>query len=91
LWNRYDATKRLGVGLGVIARSKSYATITNSVALPGYTRVDGAIFYKLPKGVQAQVNFENLLGAHYFPTANADNNISPGTPRSLKATLGYNF
>jgi catecholate siderophore receptor len=91
LWNRYDVTKQLGLGLGVIARSKSYATISNAVRLPGYARVDAAIYYKLPRGLQAQVNFENLLGAHYFPTANADNNVAPGAPRTVRATLGYRF
>src|SRR5699024_1874663 len=40
LWNRYDVTKQLGVGLGVIARTKSYASISNNVKLPGYARVD---------------------------------------------------
>ena len=45
----------------------------------------------LPGGVQAQVNVENLFGAHYFATANSDNNIAPGAPRSVKATLGYSF
>jgi len=91
LWNRYDVTKQIGVGLGLIARSKSYATISNSVKLPAYARLDGAFFYKLRRGVEAQVNVENILGAHYFPTANADNNIAPGAPRTVKATLGYSF
>ena len=68
----------LGVGLGVIARSKSYASISNAVKLPGYARVDAALFYKLSSHVQAQLNVENLLGAHYFPTASNDNNIAPG-------------
>ena len=40
---------------------------------------------------QAQLNAENLLGAHYFPTASNDNNIAPGAPRTIKATLGYRF
>jgi catecholate siderophore receptor len=91
LWSRYDFTKQIGAGVGLIARSKSYATISNAVKLPGYARVDGAIYYKLPGGAEAQVNFENLLGAHYFPTANADNNIAPGAPRTVKATVGYSF
>ncbi len=91
LWNRYDVTKQFGAGLGVIARSKSYTTISNTVKLPAYARVDGALYYKLPRGVEAQVNFENILGAHYFPTANADNNIAPGAPRTIKATVGYRF
>jgi catecholate siderophore receptor len=91
LWNRYDVTKQFGVGLGVLARSKSYASISNLVKLPGYARVDGALYYKLPRGVEAQVNLENILGADYFPTANSDNNIAPGAPRAIKATLGYRF
>jgi catecholate siderophore receptor len=91
LWNRYDLTRSVGVGLGVIARSKSYATISNAVRLPGYARVDAALFYKLPGGMQAQVNVENLLGAHYFATANSDNNIAPGARRTIKATIGYSF
>jgi catecholate siderophore receptor len=91
LWNRYDATKTVGVGLGVIARSKSYASISNAVKLPGYARVDAALFYKLPHGLTAQINAENLLGARYFPTASNDNNIAPGAPRTIKATVGYRF
>ena len=91
IWNRYDVTKQVGAGLGVIARSKSYATISNTVKLPGYARLDAALYYNLPSGVEAQLNVENLLGAHYFPTANSDNNIAPGPPRTVKASVGYRF
>ena len=91
LWNRYDLTKRTGVGLGLITRSRSHASISNAVKLPGYARVDAALFYRLPRGLEAQLNVENLLGARYFPTASNDNNIAPGAPRSIKATLGHTF
>ncbi|HEY7005494.1 MAG TPA: TonB-dependent receptor, partial [Sphingomicrobium sp.] len=91
LWNRYDFTKELGAGLGIIARSKSYASISNAVKLPGHARVDAALYYKLPHGLEAQLNAENLLGAHYFPSASNDNNIAPGAPRTIKATIGYRF
>jgi len=91
LWNRYDFTKTIGAGVGLIARSKSYATISNAVKLPGYARLDAALYYRVPGGVEAQINVENLFGAHYFPTANADNNIAPGAPRTVKATVGYRF
>jgi catecholate siderophore receptor len=91
LWNRYDVTNAFGVGLGLIARSKSYASISNAVTLPGYARLDAALYYRLAGGIQAQLNAENLTGAHYFPSANNDNNIAPGTPRTIKATLGYSF
>ena len=91
LWNRYDFAHRVGVGLGVIARSKSYASISNAVKLPGYARVDAALFYQLPHGIQTQINLENLFGARYFPSSNGDNNIGPGAPRTIKATVGYRF
>jgi catecholate siderophore receptor len=91
LWNRYEVTNALGVGLGVIARSKSYASISNNVRLPGYARIDAAAFYRLPHGLEAQLNVENILGAHYFPTASNDNNIAPGAPRTVKLSLGYRF
>ena len=60
LWNRYDRNQRLGVGLGVIARSKSYASISNAVKLPAYARIDAALFYKLPNGIQAQLNADRV-------------------------------
>jgi catecholate siderophore receptor len=87
LWNRYDVTRDLGVGLGLIARSKSFATISNQVKLPGYARVDGALFYKITKQIEAQVNVENIFGADYFPTANSDNNIAPGVPTTVRGTI----
>ena len=91
LWNRYDFNGRFGAGLGVIARSRSYASISNNVRLPAYARVDAAVFYKLPNGMEAQLNLENLFGADYFPTAHNDNNIAPGAPRTIKGTVGYRF
>jgi catecholate siderophore receptor len=91
LWNRYDVTESLGVGLGVIARSKSYASISNQVKLPGYTRLDAAIFYQLTRRIEAQVNVENLLGTDYFPTSNGDNNIAPGAPTTVRAALRFSI
>ncbi len=91
LWNRYDVSSAFGVGLGVIARSKAFASVGNQVTLPGYARVDGALYYKLAGGMQAQINVENILNKHYFSSAHNDNNIAPGAPRTIKATVGYKF
>ncbi|HKX90937.1 MAG TPA: TonB-dependent siderophore receptor [Sphingomicrobium sp.] len=91
LWNRYDVSRDFGLGLGLIARSKSYASISNNVKLPGYARVDAALFYTVAPGIEAQVNVENLFDADYFPTAHNDNNIAPGAPRSIRASVGYRF
>ncbi|HWH18298.1 MAG TPA: TonB-dependent siderophore receptor, partial [Allosphingosinicella sp.] len=91
VWNRYDFSDALGVGLGVVAQSKSFASISNAVTLPGYARVDAAVFYELAEGIEAQVNIENILGEDYFPTAHNDNNIAPGAPRTARATLRFRF
>ena len=91
LWNRYEVTDRLGLGLGLIARSKSYATLSNSVKLPSYTRLDAAVFYTLRDGLEAQLNVENLFDADYFPTAHNDNNIAPGAPFTVKGALRFGF
>jgi catecholate siderophore receptor len=91
VWNRYNVTKPLGFGLGIVAASKSYASISNAVTLPGYARVDAGIFYALSQSIEAQVNFENLLGADYFATAHSDNNIAPGAPTTARATLRFRF
>ncbi|HEX8263770.1 MAG TPA: TonB-dependent siderophore receptor [Allosphingosinicella sp.] len=91
VWNRYNVDRGLGFGLGVVAASRSYASISNAVTLPGYARVDAAVFYELTDGIEAQVNVENLLGADYFPTAHNDNNIAPGAPTTARATLRFNF
>ena len=91
LWNRYDVNDRLGLGLGVIARSKSYASISNQVKLPGYARVDAAAFYEVHPGIELQLNVENIFGADYFPTAHNDNNIAPGAPRTAKASVRFGF
>jgi catecholate siderophore receptor len=91
LWNRYDVSDAVGAGLGIVAASKSYAQISNAVKLPGYTRVDAALFYDLGRGIQAQLNLENLFDTDYFPTAHNDNNIAPGAPRTLRATVRAGF
>ena len=54
--------------------------------LPGFTRIDAALFYKVSDTVQLQLNVENLANTDYFPSAHTDNNISTGAP--LNARLG---
>lgn len=87
LWQRWQVVDKLGLGLGVLHQGESFAGISNTVVLPAYTRVDGAIFVTLAKGVSGQLNIENLFNAAYFPTAHTDNNISTGTPRAARLTI----
>ena len=91
LWSKYQFDGAFGAALGILARSKSYASISNAVELPGYARLDGALYYKLLPGVEAQLNVENLTNRDYFPTAHNDNNIAPGAPRTARLTLRADF
>lgn len=91
LWNRYDFNDHWGVGFGATYRSDSYATISNAVLLKGYTRYDGAVFYKLNDHFSAQLNIENLFDKVYYPSAHTDNNITVGSPRAAWLTLNYRF
>ncbi|MCY7312085.1 MAG: TonB-dependent siderophore receptor [Pseudoxanthomonas sp.] len=91
LWNRYDFSPRWGLGLGAIYRDRSFASISNAVTLKSYTRWDGALYYRYSERIQAQLNVENLLDKHYFPSAHNDNNITPGAPRSAYLSLNLNF
>ena len=91
LWNRYDVNEMWSVALGIISREHSYASSDNTVELPGYTRVDAAVFAKLDKNLRLQLNIENLLDKEYYVYAHSNNNISPGSPVAGRATLIYNF
>jgi catecholate siderophore receptor len=88
-WNHYRLTEALGAGVGVVAQSGMFSSISNAVRLPGFTRVDAALFWQMTPQIKVQVNVENLLDRVYYPTAHNDNNITPGAP--LGATIGVSF
>ncbi|MDI1251917.1 TonB-dependent siderophore receptor [Thermomonas sp.] len=91
LWNRYDINQTIGVGLGIVYRGSIYANVDNTVALPAFTRFDGAIYWTLNPALQLQLNIENLANTRYFASAHSNNNISPGAPRSAWVSLNYHF
>jgi catecholate siderophore receptor len=90
LWNRYDCGTGRGA-LGVIARSAVYASVSNTVALPGFARVDGAVYFKPQPRFQLQLNVENLFNKKYYASAHSNDNIAPGSPRALRMTALWRF
>src|SRR6185503_20049465 len=91
LWNNYRFVKQLGAGLGVTNRSSMFAAIDDKVVLPGYTRVDGALFFSISEKLGLQANLENLLDRKYFINADGNDNISPGPPRAVRLSLTWKF
>jgi catecholate siderophore receptor len=91
LWNMVQATPRLGLGVGVVHQGESFASISNNVVLPEFTRVDAAVTYALTDSVEAQLNIENLFDEEYWATAHSDNNIMPASPTAARFTLRTRF
>ena len=91
VWGLWNITPKWGVGLGLNSQSWVYATTTNSVVLPGFTRFDGALYYNQSERINWQLNLENITDRHYYSTAHNDNNISIGTPRTVLLSANLSF
>lgn len=91
LWNRFEISERLGVGLGAMHRDRVYASTSNAVVLPAYTRFDGAVFLNLSDNIELQLNIENLFDTRYHVSAHTDTNITPGSPRTFNLGLRFNY
>ncbi|HKP37309.1 MAG TPA: TonB-dependent siderophore receptor [Pyrinomonadaceae bacterium] len=91
LWNKFQVLPKLGFGLGVIRRSDMFAAIDNKVTLPGYTKIDGSVFVPISERLRFQVHLENVLNQRYYVNADGNNNISPGSPRGVRAGLIIKF
>ncbi len=91
LWTRYTLTPKLGIGAGVLHQSGQFATISNAVRVPGFTRFDGAVFWTPRTDLTLQLNVENLADTAYFASAHTDNNIATGAPRNVRLTARVKF
>jgi catecholate siderophore receptor len=91
MWSSYEVLPGLRLGAGLIHQSDRFTTFSNQVVLPDFTRIDAAVFYRVSDAIDVQVNVENLGNTLYFPTAHNDNNITPGAPRNVRASLRARF
>lgn len=91
LWNRYDFNTSWGAGLGLVYRGAIYPSTDNTVTVPGFSRVDAALYYTVSKMLSLQLNVENLLDKKYYASANSNNNITPGSPRGVRLGLNASF
>jgi catecholate siderophore receptor len=80
-----------GLGLGINGRGTVYTTTSNKVSLPGFSRIDAAVYYKASEHLKLQANIENLADKRYYASAHNDNNISIGSPREVKLSAHFDF
>ena len=83
LWNKYQFDPIWSAALGVIYFSDSFASSDDTVRLPGFVRFDAAVYAKLNEHWRAQLNVENIFNKGYWASADGNNNISPGQPRTV--------
>ncbi|MCB2073879.1 MAG: TonB-dependent siderophore receptor [Novosphingobium sp.] len=90
-WTRYDFSERFGLGAGVIHSSKQFASLSNSVELPAYTRIDMAAYFEASDRLSFQLNVENLFDEQYYPSAHGNNNIQPAKPLNASLSARFSF
>lgn len=91
LWNKYQIDPVWAAALGVIYFSDSYASSDDTVRLPGFVRVDAALYVKINETWRGQLNVENIFNKGYWASADGNNNISPGQPRTFRVSATAKF
>jgi catecholate siderophore receptor len=81
----------VGLGAGIIHNADMFTSTDNTVVLPSFTRIDGALFVRVTRTMTVQANVENLLDERYYAFSNGNNNITPGSPRALRVALTTRF
>ncbi|MDD3180205.1 MAG: TonB-dependent receptor [Opitutaceae bacterium] len=89
-WTRYNVPtgglKGLGVGTGVVYTGKSWGGDPAGepyYAIPGWTRVDLAIYYKWRKSYDLAINVANLLDRKYIMGAQSAYTLNPSETRKI--------
>jgi catecholate siderophore receptor len=91
VWNKYQFNPMWAAAVGVIHYSNFFASSDDTVRIPEFTRVDGAVFLTLNEMWRAQLNIENLFDQKYYATADGNNNITPGSPRVFRLSATAKF
>jgi catecholate siderophore receptor len=83
-WNKYQIDAVWSASLGAVYFSDSYASSDDTVYLPGFLRFDAGVYAQIDAIWKAQLTIENLFNKGYWATADGNNNISPGQPRTFR-------
>jgi outer membrane receptor for monomeric catechols len=82
LWTTYALGYGFSIGGGAFYVGDRYALEDNTVQLPSYVRFDAMLGYKY-KRWELRLNVNNLGDRTYYESANNNNQIQPGTPRTV--------
>src|SRR5262249_31422614 len=71
--------------------SDSYASSDDTVYLPGFLRFDAGVYAQIDATWKALLTIENIFNKGYWATADGNNNISPGQPRTFRFKVTANL
>ena len=91
LWNGFQVTDKLGLGVGLTYQDESFINNGNSAVLPSYTRIDASAYYDVSDKLRLQINVENLTDKLYFPNSHSTHQATVGTPRNARLTISGRF
>jgi catecholate siderophore receptor len=90
-WNKYQINPVWAASLGLIYFSDSFASSDDTVRLPGFFRVDAGLFAKINDTWKLQLTVENVFNQGCWASADSNNNLSPGAPRTFRLAATANF
>jgi catecholate siderophore receptor len=89
IWSTYQATPRIGLGLGLTYQDDSFINQSNTATLPSYTRVDAAVYFDVSERLSLQLNIDNVADELYFPNAHSTHQATVG--ESINARLSMQW
>jgi catecholate siderophore receptor len=92
IWNNYQLSEKLGLGLGAIYQGDSTPKGgSDTVTVPSFTRIDAAAYYQLSENLRLQLNVENLLDEEYYPHAYSTHQFTVGAPLNASVSIKGTF
>ena len=90
VWSTYRFANGWGAGGGAYFNTDSFAYTDNLVELPGYTRLDGTVFYHR-RHAEFDAHLSNLTNTRYYDSSHSDLELFPGAPISGTMAARYRF
>ncbi|EEM1821192.1 TonB-dependent siderophore receptor [Salmonella enterica subsp. enterica] len=90
LWTKYNLTKDLSAGAGIVYTGKTYANTKNTASVPRYTVFNSMLRYQANKNTTLQININNMFNKTYYDTL-YPNFATFGPGRQIIGNIEYKF
>jgi iron complex outermembrane receptor protein len=94
LWSSYrfapGPLAGFGFGAGAFVVGRRQGNLENNFELPGYTRLDAAVYYRRGR-FDAALHVKNLADRLYYQNSWRRDRVMPGLPLTVSATVGLGF